>query len=116
MSDQISLFETIVETPAARASDPTTSHDAARSVQVRKNTQKYELLAVFALAEHRFTGLTSWDAGELSGLSARPGCCYWKRISELAADGFLQAIGTRRVATNEEQRVYRITEAGRSVL
>ncbi|CAB5218072.1 hypothetical protein UFOVP209_49 [uncultured Caudovirales phage] len=116
MSNQTSLFDPIVEIPDARASDPTTSHNAARSVQVRKNSQKHELLAVFARPEHRFTGLTSWEAGELSGLAARPGCCYWKRVSELAADGYLEAIGTRLAPTNEEQRVYRITNLGRSVL
>ena len=115
MSDQTSLFDPIIEPPMARNTDPATSHNGARSVTIRKNSQKHELLAVFARTEHRFTGLTSWDAGELSGLADRPGCCYWKRISELAADGYLEPIGTRRVATGEEQRVYRITDKGRSV-
>lgn len=95
--------------PLARTSDPATSHAAAKRARPRAGSQKAVLLAVFAAN----SDLTAYEAGQLSGLARKPGCCYWHRVGDLARDGLLEDTGlTRIVATGEGQRVYRITAAG----
>lgn len=107
------LFDTNGQ-PNWRLTDPATSRTAGKNAAVRAGSQKAQLLEVFADPAHWYTGLTSWDAGHLSGLADKPGCCYWKRVSELHAAGLLEAIGTRAAPTGETQTVYRITTAGRA--
>jgi len=98
--------------PSVRTSDPETSRDAARSVGLRRGSQREKILSVFV---HNFPtdGLSSFDAGRISGLAARPGCCYWKRVSELAQMGHIAPVGRKRnPETGEDQTTYRVTALG----
>lgn len=103
--------------PAARRTDPETSKKAARNGAPRRGTQAATLLSTFAHPSVGADGLTSYEAGDRSGLMAKTGCCYWKRVSELAANGYITATGEKRLMpTGEEQTVYAITPAGHAAL
>jgi len=94
----------------ARASNPSTSRQAAKSVQVRAGTQRHKLLQTYLNGPQ-----TDEEAGEMSGLR-KPGCAYWMRCSELRQGGFIEPVGlTRTASTGEQQMVCQITEAGRIV-
>ena len=94
----------------ARASNPSTSRQAAKSVQVRSGTQRHRLLQTYLNGPQ-----TDEEAGNASGLR-KPGCAYWMRCSELRQGGFIQPVGlTRTASTGEQQMVCEITEAGRIV-
>jgi hypothetical protein len=94
----------------ARASNPSTSRQAAKSVQVRAGTQRHRLLQTYLNGPQ-----TDEEAGNASGLR-KPGCAYWMRCSELRQGGFIQPVGlTRTASTGEQQMVCEITEAGRIV-
>lgn len=100
--------------PRFRAADPETSALGAVDVDFRAGSQKHRLLKQFNRVSRR--GLTSAEAAERAGLF-RPGVCYWKRVSELAYDGLIEAGDTRVVDhTGSAQTVYRITDDGRAVL
>jgi hypothetical protein len=113
---QFSIFDSPPppDPPMVRKSDPGTSHSAARSVSVRSGSQQARLLALYAAPEHAIKGLSSSEAGSLSGLSDNPACCYWKRVSELHAKGLIEPTGERRVnaLSGEDQVVYRLTSRG----
>ena len=95
----------------ARHTDPATSHKAAKAVKVRAGSQQAALLSAYADAGDY--GLTNDDAGVVTGLAYRPGCCYWKRCGELLAAGFIAATDdTRTSRAGEAQRVCVITRAG----
>ena len=95
----------------ARASDPLTSHLAGQSVKHRAPSQQLRVLAAFYRAAHE--GLTDEEAGIKTGLIERPGCCYWKRCSELRQAGYLRSNGVmRRARTGELQAVSCITREG----
>jgi len=98
-------------TSLVRATDPATSHASAVSVQGRTPTQKMLLLnAYFNNPE----GLTDEEAGIITGLINKPKCSYWKRCSELEADGFLiRTLFTRPGMTGCHMVIRAITEAGR---
>jgi len=114
MTDQTPNPITQLEFFGARSTDPETSQAAGEAVRVRAGTQQAKLLAAFAAAT---VGLTDEQAGMISGLSALPGCCYWKRCSELRALGLIEVIEgqTRESRAGQKQRVSRITERGRAL-
>lgn len=93
-----------------RNTDPGTSRAAGVSVRIRAGSQRHSVLLAFALGGD----LTAEDAGRLSGLDQKPGCCYWKRVSELLAGGFLEETGEQRKSrAGENQRVLRIFACGK---
>jgi len=101
--------------PAARSTDPATSHAGARSMRIRAGSQRAVLLAAYADAGDY--GLTNDGAGVVTGLADRPGCCYWKRCGELLAAGYIRATDeTRTSRALESQRVCVITRAGLEAL
>lgn len=99
--------------PPARTHDPKTSKISGRIAATRGTSHRVLLLAEFAKAG--ITGLTSDEAGERSGLRERR-ACYWKRISDLEAEGLLEPTGDLRPGfSGELQRVHRITQKGMDV-
>lgn len=100
------------EPPLVRNSDPETSRSGAADVKLRAGSQKARLLDAFAHA----VDLTSEEAGKATGLADKPGCCYWHRVSDLAAAGLIAPTGeTREASTGSHQQVYRITSKGLAV-
>lgn len=96
--------------PLFRATDPPTSRAGAGDVRLRLGSQQAQLLAAYAAEPN---GLTNEQAGILSGLASKPGCCYWKRCSELRHKGFLRDTGrTAEASTGSLQMVCEITKAG----
>lgn len=96
----------------ARKTDPKTSHVAGASVTVRAGSQRAELLLAYA----RNYGLTDDEAGVITGLANKIGCCWWKRCSELRQGGLIApTTETRMSRAGEEQMVCTITEEGMKV-
>ena len=95
--------------PLARTTDPATSHAGAASVRFRSSSQKGRLLAAFAAGP---------AIAEEAAQRARLGHVgYWKRVSELLADGLIEETGdTARSRAGEACRIYRITAAGTAAL
>ena len=93
-----------------RRNDPQTSVAAGITIAVRSGSHRRLVLSVYADNADP-DGLTSWDVGQSSGLAERPGCCYWKRVSELASAGLLEQVGTRMTPTGQSQTAYVITSA-----
>jgi hypothetical protein len=100
--------------PAARNSDPQTSHAAAPQTHKKKSYREL-LLAVFKKGPKR--GLTSEEAAIKAGLFA-PGICYWKRVSELADLGEIVPVQhddgepvTRISSMGRPQQVYTLASA-----
>jgi len=94
-----------------RNTDPDTSREAGRSAARWAAAKAMEVLKEYAENDDP-EGLTSWDIGVL-------GCgghCWWKRVSELAAAGKIEKVGTRMTPTGQSQTAYVITSAGRSAL
>lgn len=94
--------------PLARNTDPATSHAGAASVRFRASSQKGRLLRAFAhgpaIAEEAAQRAQLGHVG------------YWKRVSELLADGLIEETGdTARSRAGEACRIYRITSAGVAV-
>lgn len=97
-----------------RNGDAATSRAPLPALSIRAGSQRATLLATYA--QHG-DGLTDEEAGNLSGLSRLPRCCYWKRCSELRQAGYVTVTGTTRTSTaGEAQQVCVITEAGRTAL
>lgn len=97
----------------ARASDPVTSKQAALTVSKRSPSQQIVLLKTFA----NDIELTDEESGDLSGLSKKPKCCYWKRLSELRQGGYIEDTGkTKASSVGEQQRICRITAKGKEFL
>lgn len=93
----------------ARSDDPVTSKLAAMRVSKRSPSQQVLLLQMFGDGRE----LTDEEAGDLSGLSKKPKCCYWKRLSELRQGGYIEDTGrTKASSVDEQQRVCRITAKG----
>jgi hypothetical protein len=91
-----------------RRKDGTTSTGGAKAIVVRAGSQRAILLAVY-----REQPLTDEEAGNASGLSMLPKCCYWKRCSELRQAGYIAPTGeTRLSSAGVEQQVCRITTLG----
>lgn len=107
MVDQPTLFDP----PAARTTDPVTSHKAAQHLGVKRTSQQGQLLEVFA---HALSPLSMEECAEIAGvLNTRQ--CWWKRISELAHKGLLDVVGTTISAAGEEVQTYRISDRGYEV-
>lgn len=71
----------------SRRSDPETSHRAYREVAVlRAGTQRAKLLIAYGAKTE--IPLIDEEAMVLSGVSPRS--CWWKRCSELRADGLIE--------------------------
>lgn len=114
MTDDLRLFDCYTNQAGAafryhalaRTDDPATSHAAAASVRLRTGSQKWRLLEAFfaggpAIAEQAARRANLLHAG------------YWKRVSELLADGLIYDTGVTLVSTaGEACRVYRITADG----
>lgn len=99
----------------ARNTDPVTSHMAAASVRPVPNRMRM-------LEQFSRTPQTTEQAAEAAGL-LRIGICYWKRVSELAQDGWItehrDSSGIPLVLPNRSGRkalVYTITDDGREAL
>ena len=105
--------EVIAPTPMVRKQDTATSHKAAKSARPRTGSQQWQLLAAYG----QHVDLTADEAGVVTGLADKPGCCYWHRVSDLLKHGYIEATGEHRTARSGElQRVNRITETGRARL
>lgn len=78
----------------ARLNDPITSHMASYDVKHRAPTQRQRLLWAF---EKHPDGLTDEQAAIIAGLSMRS--CWWKRCSELRAEGLIEDTGLMRVGS-----------------
>ena len=112
MSDMIQMQ---LHLPTARPHGPLTSAMAGANVQMRVGSQRWQLLAKYA--EHRLLGLTDEQAGMFTGLADKPGCCYWKRCSELRDMKMIKPTGEKRMSrAGEFQRVCVITAEGLSLL
>ncbi len=99
--------------PLFRSADPITSVLGAGDVKPRRISQAMLLLAEYA----KGAGLTDEDAGYASGLAQKPKCCYWKRCSELRANGFIIPTGeTRLSSAGSAMQVCEITEIGEEAL
>lgn len=97
--------------PAARNSDPHTSHDAARFTAPRANTNRALALRALAAEPH---GLTDFELAEVTGLQQTS---IGKRRGELRDGGFVQDSGERRRAPSGTPAiVWEITQAGREAL
>jgi hypothetical protein len=95
-----------------RRNDGATSTGGAKAMTVRAGSQRAKLLAVY-----REQPLTDEEAGNVSGLSMLPKCCYWKRCSELRQAGYIATTGvTRRSSAGVDQHVCAITQAGHDLL
>ena len=112
MDDQPTLFDEVFPShPAARGTDPTTSHLAGASAQLRAGTAKARLLDVYARSEHWNDGLCDEDAATDAQLPIRS--CWWKRCSELRADGYIEPTGRYTTSQAGEQvMLCRITHKG----
>lgn len=84
MSDAIDLF-----TPIARASDPDTSHEAAKRVEPRRGTIAATALAMYRAYSH--TGLTDAELEAYTGIRG-----IWKRCSDLRNAGLIRPTGEVR--------------------
>ena len=108
-----SYREVIAPTAMVRTTDPDTSRKAAKNAQVRVGSQQWQLLQAYG----KNVDMTADEAGMVTGLANKPGCCYWHRVSDLLKHGYIETTGTQRVARSGElQRVNRITDAGRAKL
>ena len=112
----------VVETNAARSSDPETSQEGDLDSRSRRENQRQRLLVAYGEAGDQ--GLTAFEAGHLTGLASNPSCCYWKRCSELLSMGLVEEsydesgalVKRPNPQTNSGQRVLRISPFGREVL
>lgn len=85
------------------------NRNVSDDLRIRSGSQRWELLKQYV--EHG--PLTNEQAGDLSGLSEKKSCCYWKRCSELLKHGYLEDTGTEIVSqVGEMQRVCRVTSKG----
>jgi len=97
----------------ARNTDPETSHKAGRRARFRAGSQKIKLLHQYDI----WGPLTAWEAGKASLLADRPGCAYWRRVTELLHEGLIVETGEVRPGpTGEDQRVCSITFRGQQTL
>jgi hypothetical protein len=96
-----------------RRNNGATSGAGAKAMTVRAGSQRAILLAVYNSNVY----LTDEEAGNVSGLSMLPKCCYWKRCSELRQAGYIRPTGKTRISSaGVEQQVCEITDEGSRVL
>jgi hypothetical protein len=93
--------------PAARTSDPVTSHMAEEAIRPRRGSQAMTLLQVYATAPG---GLTDEEVA----VQAKLGQGAWKRCSDLRRAGYIVPTGNLRPSSaGLLVQVCRITEAGK---
>ena len=98
----------LFDPPAARTSDPVTSHKSASHLGMRRASQQGQLLEAYAKAS---APLSDEQVAELAGfLNTR--ACWWKRCSELRAKGLVEVVGTTISAAGEEVQTCLITDDG----
>ena len=91
----------------------------AQDVAKRAPSQSLRLLQAYSVAQ---AGYTSEEAAKRTGLIDKPGCCYWKRCSELREQGYIREHKiagrtlTRRADSGSQQIVCVITDEGRELL
>jgi hypothetical protein len=102
--------ETIQAQPLTRTLDHPTSVQGAKQVKARRINQTVRLLVAYS----SHTDLTAEEASIACNLEKS---CYWKRVGELLASGFITETGyARKASTGSDQRVCRITYNGRIFL
>lgn len=98
-------------TSHARRTDPETSHESAR----RLSDKSVMIRALLRTFDAWPTGLTAEEAAAFAGYAPAAGA--WKRVSDLAAFGWIEDTGRTRIATTGRPQVVRaITDEGRRVL
>lgn len=96
-----------------RNPDHETSIAGARSIGQRSMNQRGRLL--YAFSRHPSAGQTSEEAADYVSMSVRS--CWWKRVSELEQDGYVEHRGEKRKGrSGVPRRVLHITDLGREVL
>ena len=102
--------ETIEAQPLTRSPDHPTSLQGAKQVKTRRINQTVRLLVAYS----SHTDLTAEEASIACNLEKS---CYWKRVGELVAAGYITETGhARKASTGSDQRVCRITYNGRIFL
>lgn len=101
----------------ARMDDPGTSKRAAidvsdRAANWRPDSQNTSVLLAFARAGSE--GLTARQAGEATGLTRFPDCCWWHRVSDNKKLGFITPSGQERqsATTKLDREVLVVTDRG----
>ena len=98
--------EKIQEHPLVRTNDHPTARRAADQVKPRRINQTLRLLIAYRL----HTDLTAEEASIAAKLEKS---CYWKRVGELLASGYITETGhARKASTGSDQRVCKITPQG----
>ena len=98
--------ETIEAQPLTRSPDHPTSRRAAEQVKPRRINQTVRLLVAYS----SHTDLTAEEASIACNLEKS---CYWKRVGELLASGYITETGhARKASTGSDQRVCKITPQG----
>jgi hypothetical protein len=102
--------ETIEAQPLTRSPDHPTSRRAAEQVKPRRINQTTRLLVAYS----SHTDLTAEEASVACNLEKS---CYWKRVGELVAAGYIEETGhARKASTGSDQRVCKITLQGIALL
>ena len=95
-------------TPAARNTDPETSHEAAAAAAMRAGTDR--ALALRALARAGDRGLTDF---ELEAATRIKQTSIGKRRGELVKSGYVEFAGSKRPApSGSPAMVWRVTDRG----
>lgn len=94
----------------ARATDPVTSKESAKEVQVRAGSYRAQILAVYITAQG--IALTDVQASRLAKMPDRS--CWWKRCSELRQGGYIEDTGEvfHDPETDKDVMLCRATEKG----
>lgn len=102
--------ETIEAQPITRSPDHPTSLQGAKQVKARRINQTTRLLVAY----NSHTDLTAEEASIACNLEKS---CYWKRVGELVAAGYIEETGhARKASTGSDQRVCKITPLGKALL
>jgi len=102
--------ETIEAQPLTRSPDHPTSLQGAKQVKARRINQTTRLLVAYS----SHTDLTAEEASIACNLEKS---CYWKRVGELVAAGYIEETGyARKASTGSDQRVCKITPLGKALL
>lgn len=116
--DQLSIDDALGDVIPSRATDPDTSHAAAKEIKVKAGSQRAKLLSAFWWADSRdrYSGsLTDEQAMDLNRGGVSPTSEYAKRCSELREGGFIEPTGETRAGSAGPQRIVsRITAKGRA--
>jgi beta-lactamase superfamily II metal-dependent hydrolase len=105
-ADDLPLFATSV--PPARTTDPETSHDGGQDARERAREYRRCLLRAYDL----YGPMTAREAA-IAAEGVPMDSCWWKRVSELHADGYLMDTGqTSTSYTGSRQTIYQITPEG----